>query len=81
MLAPSLSFGMSSIETAYCGPSVMTSCANVRETPYLTSSHVIALPSSNVTPSRSVNFQTLPVASGVPVSVARSATIFVPASP
>ena len=31
---------MSSIETAYCGPSVTTSVAKVRDTPYLTSSHV-----------------------------------------
>ena len=50
----------------------MTSVANVRETPYLKSSQVTALPSSHLTPSLSVNFQVLAPSSTVPVSVARS---------
>ncbi len=40
---PSSSFGMSSIEIAYVGPSVMMSVAKVRETPYLMSAQVIGV--------------------------------------
>ena len=52
----------------------MTSVANMREAPYLKSSHVIGWPSSHLTPSLTVNDQTLPPSDEVPVSVARSAT-------
>ncbi len=65
---------MSRYETAYCGPSVMTSEAKTRETPYLTSSQVTGEPSSQVAPSRIVNFHDFASADGVPVSVARSGT-------
>ena len=62
-------------EIAYVGPSVMTSVANVRETPYLTSAQVTGVPSSNVTPSRSVNDHGVASSFGVPRSVAMSGTI------
>ena len=52
-----MSVGMSSIETAYCGPSVMMSVANVRATPYLTSSQVRSEPSSHFRPSLRVHDQ------------------------
>ena len=42
----------------------MTSVANVRETPYLMSAHVIGEPSWKVTPSRSVKVQVLPPSRG-----------------
>ena len=51
----------------------MTSVANTREAPYLKSSHVMALPSSHLTPSLTVNFQVLEPLLAVPASVARSA--------
>ncbi len=53
---------------------MMMSLANTREVPYWTSSQVIGLPSSHVTPSFSVNSHTEESSLGVPVSVARSAT-------
>ena len=56
----------------------MTSLANTREVPYLTSSQVMSEPSSHFTPSFNVNFQTLPPWLDVPVSVARSGTGVVP---
>ncbi|CAB4592878.1 unannotated protein [freshwater metagenome] len=59
----------------------MTSLAQVRDTPYATSAHVIAEPSSKVEPSRNVNDQVFPPFVTVPVSVARSAVISEPASP
>jgi hypothetical protein len=52
----------------------MTSVAKVRDTPYLTSSHVTGEPSCHFMPLRSVNFQSLPPFIGVPVSVAMSGT-------
>ena len=78
---PSSADGISNIEIAYVGPSVITSVANVRETPYLISSQVIADPSSNVTPSRSVNSHVLLSFDARPVSVAKSATTADPALP
>ena len=66
---------MSRYAIAYVGPSVMTSVANVRETPYLTSSQVIGEPSSHVD---AVTERERPglaaVGIAVPVSVARSGT-------
>ncbi len=52
----------------------MTSAANGRETPYLTSAQVTGDPSSHVMPERSVNFHVLAAFEGTPVFVARSAT-------
>ena len=52
----------------------MTSEAKTRETPYLTSSQVTGEPSSQVAPSRIVNFHDFASADAVPVSVARSGT-------
>ncbi len=72
---------MSSSEIAYVGPSVMTSVANVRETPYLMSSQVMGVPSSNVTPSLRVNVQVFAPSDDVPVSLARSGTRPVATSP
>ena len=72
---------MSSNEIAYVGPSVMTSVAKVRETPYRTSSQVIGEPSSKVTPSLRVNVQVFASSDAVPVSVARSGTRPVASSP
>ena len=54
------------------------SVANVRDTPYLTSAHVTAAPSSNVTPSLIVNSQVWLLFDARPVSVAMSGTIEVP---
>ena len=45
------------------------------------SSQVTFLPSSNVDPERSVNFQVFALLLGTPVFVARSATISTPAAP
>ena len=59
----------------------MTSCANGRETPYLTSAQVMAEPSSHVTPERSVNFHVFAALLGTPVLVARSATSDEPEAP
>ncbi len=63
---------MSSRSMAYTGPSVTTSWANVRETPYATCSQVMAEPSSHVASSRSVNSHAVASSLGRPVSVARS---------
>ena len=76
-----MSFGISNIESAYPGPSVITSVANVRETPYFTSSQVTAEPSSKVTPSRRVNSQVLLPFEARPVSVAISGTTVDPSAP
>ena len=58
----------------------MTSVANVRETPYLTSSQVIGSPVWKVTPSRRVKAQVLPPSVAVPRSVARSGVSEVPST-
>ena len=60
---------------------MITSCANGRETPYATSAHVTAEPSSHVTPGRSVNVHVLAALLGTPVLVAKSATRDEPAAP
>ena len=60
---------------------MITSPANGRETPYLTSAQVTAEPSSHVMPERSVNFHVLAAFDGTPVFVARSATSDEPADP
>jgi hypothetical protein len=57
---------------------LITEVANVRETPYLTSSQVTSVPSCQVTPSRSVNAHVLPPSEAVPRSVAMSGVIEVP---
>ena len=59
---------------AYVGPPLITSVANVRDTPYLTSSHVTEDPSCHVRPSRNVNVHDVASALAVPVSVAMSGT-------
>ena len=56
------------------GPPTMTSEANDRSMPYLTSRDVIGRPFSNRTPSRRVNVQLSPSSDTVPRSVARSGT-------
>ena len=58
----------------------MTSVANVRDTPYLTSSHVTSEPSSHLTPSRMVNDHSVASSFAVPVSVARSPTTWLASS-
>ena len=60
---------------------MITSDANGRDTPYLTSSQVIFDPSSHVMPERSVNFHVFAALLGTPVLVARSATSDDPAAP
>ena len=59
----------------------MTSVANGRDTPYLTSAQVTGDPSSHVMPERSVNFHVFAAFEGTPVFVARSATSDEPADP
>src|SRR4051794_14130229 len=71
---------MSRYAIAYVGPPVITSVANVRDTPYLMSSHLSAEPSCQLNPSLSVNDHDEASAFGVPVSVAMSGTSVVPSA-
>jgi hypothetical protein len=58
----------------YVGPLEITSVANVREMPYLTSSHLTGWPSCHLAVSTEVNFHGLATVGSWPVSVARSGT-------